>query len=80
MSTKSSDYKFNNYCEKCGLPKIYIGDNTNVAVCQCPIKSNHRVFVNTGWVCPVCGAGNSPFTTQCPCNKTFTIGMEVTQT
>ncbi|VVB53248.1 Uncharacterised protein [uncultured archaeon] len=22
---------------------------------------------NLGWKCPVCGRGNSPFTTTCPC-------------
>jgi hypothetical protein len=27
-----------------------------------------------GWICPVCGAGLSPFTTKCPCNMpTFKV-------
>lgn len=25
---------------------------------------------NLGWECPVCGRGNSPFTTTCPCIQT----------
>lgn len=28
-----------------------------------------------GWVCPVCGRGNSPFTTTCPCKP---ISWELT--
>lgn len=26
----------------------------------------------TGWICPVCGAGVSPYATKCNCNETIT--------
>ena len=24
-------------------------------------------FYNYGWICPVCGRGNAPYTQTCPC-------------
>ena len=27
--------------------------------------------VLTGWICPVCGKGNSPFSSSCPCVSSF---------
>lgn len=37
-------------------------------VCQC-FQKNPVVY---GWVCPVCGRGNGPYTNTCPC-KPFEI-------
>ena len=57
-----------NRCEKCGLPKNLIGGT--IMLCSCD-ETPPGIFGSKGWVCPVCGAGNSPFTSQCPCITQF---------
>ncbi len=32
--------------------------------------SEKNKFYNYGWICPVCGRGNSPSTPTCPCKPT----------
>lgn len=36
-----------------------------------PVEENNNVksFSVTGWICPVCGRGNSPLNMTCPCVK-----------
>lgn len=36
-----------------------------------PINPPSFAPVNKGWICPVCGRGNAPFVTQCPCRTSF---------
>ena len=55
-----------NLCEKCGKPFYDTGESTAIQeICTCWKDSGI-----TGWICPVCGAGLSPFTTICPCTQT----------
>lgn len=51
--------------------KTFLG-NTGVKIHELPAELFKEKKENVGgfygWTCPVCGRGNSPFTTICPCN------------
>lgn len=60
-------------CPKCGKPYTYVGDipeggfgKGNAPYCE-GHEPEHSLFGNYGWICPVCGRGLSPYTSQCPC-------------
>ena len=54
-------------CIGCGQ-ELTTGDGTGFECQQCRVKreSNFRGGLS-GWICPVCGRGNSPYTSTCPC-------------
>jgi hypothetical protein len=64
-------------CSWCGVGAEYFGSGGNV--CQFPFSAGDVPVVKpespqTGWICPVCGAGNSPSSMQCSCHIKVTLG------
>lgn len=51
-------------CIECGNELDTGGDNLRCS--QCRWKHQNLAGI-TGWVCPVCGRGNSPYTSTCLC-------------
>ena len=50
-----------NECSECKSKVIRISGESKEKV------KDPAIFGNYGWVCPVCGRGNSPYTLSCPC-------------
>lgn len=41
------------------------------------LGGQHSVIGTYGWICPICGRGNSPFTSTCPC-KPWVPNVDIT--
>ena len=57
----------NYHCPKCGFSVndlVYRGNGTLYTPPSTPPSYG---FGNTGWICPKCGRGVSPYTNVCPC-------------
>ena len=44
------------------------GEIITSAGCGCNRNNNYRLAAQ-GWICPVCGRGNSPWSMVCPCQN-----------
>lgn len=53
-------------CEKCKDEIFRIKVENELKKTQ-EKKINNKKFYNFGWICPVCGRGNAPFTKTCSC-------------
>jgi hypothetical protein len=54
---------------KCGKVKVIEctpGYEVKCTACEVPPQEVHAL---KGWECPVCGAGVSPYLTNCPCHS-----------
>jgi hypothetical protein len=60
---------------KCNCGKELTSGDMNGKCSECTQKETQPLF-QTGWICPVCGRGNSPWSSSCPC-KGF-VNFEVT--
>ena len=59
-------------CNRCGGiisgPPVHTGHQP----CNCIEEKKS----NLAWICPVCGAGMSPYVTKCDCTKSYTLSNE----
>jgi len=53
-------------CNICGS-ELTTGDMDNICTACKNKENNEGVLSYYGWICPVCGRGNSPYATTCPC-------------
>ena len=55
-------------CMDCGSDIDTGGDNLRCGACKQKIENCHNLPIGIqGWICPVCGAGLSPYTQRCSC-------------
>ena len=61
---------------KCQCGKELNSGDINGLCSECKANQDKtKIFPNYGWVCPICGRGNSPYTTTCPCRP---IKLDIT--
>jgi NMD protein affecting ribosome stability and mRNA decay len=54
-------------CIDCGADIDTVGDNLRCGSCRQKKNYPNLPIGIQGWICPVCGAGLSPYTQRCPC-------------
>ena len=53
-------------CKQCGINDLGTADGDGLCT-QCRNEPIPQPGGFLGWVCPVCGRGNSPYSSFCPC-------------